>query len=311
MDRQQAMSSISGCYIPIPTLFRDSDLEVNLQGMRRHVRFLLDGGVRQGNGVILVGGGAGEFHVLNTDERLRCAQAVIDEAADKLGVIVGVQSTDPRESMTLARAARNMGAVAVQAAAPFYHVPTEDDLFEYLSELHAASDIPIVFYTTYWTGFHTSREFLGRLVEAPGIVGIKWATPGTVAFERGLRTYSSRVCMIDNQLSFVLSHMLGARGFNTHPSNYYPQWGVRFWELLESRQYEQAQAEMTRVVMPYYDMHEQIGRFTGGEGHLDKLCLELVGLETSRCRPPVRDIRDAFRERVRRMLRDSGVPGCA
>lgn len=32
---------IEGCYIPIPTLFRDGDLDLNLPGMKRHVRFLL------------------------------------------------------------------------------------------------------------------------------------------------------------------------------------------------------------------------------------------------------------------------------
>jgi hypothetical protein len=37
--------------------------------------------------------------------------------------------------------------------------------------------------------------------------------------------------------------------------------------------------------------------------------MELVGLDSSRCRPPTRDVRERFRERARRMMIESGVPG--
>jgi hypothetical protein len=37
--------------------------------------------------------------------------------------------------------------------------------------------------------------------------------------------------------------------------------------------------------------------------------MELVGLDSSRCRPPTRDVRQKFRERARQMMIESGVPG--
>jgi hypothetical protein len=36
--------------------------------------------------------------------------------------------------------------------------------------------------------------------------------------------------------------------------------------------------------------------------------MELVGLPSSRNRPPTRDVRDLFREKARQMLIDCGVP---
>ena len=51
MDKSLLANRISGCYVPIPTLFRDGDLELNLPGMRRHVRFLVEGGLREGHSV--------------------------------------------------------------------------------------------------------------------------------------------------------------------------------------------------------------------------------------------------------------------
>ncbi len=129
--------------------------------------------------------------------------------------------------------------------------------------------------------------------------------PTTQAFRR---LFADRLCVIDNQLQFVLTHMRGGRGINTHPSNYWPEWGVRLWNLLEERKYVEAQEEITRGIPPYYDLVTEVAQFTGGEGHLDKLGLELIGLDSSRCRPPTRDIRPIFREKARRMLEKTGVP---
>lgn len=308
MDKSRLARRISGCYIPIPTLFHGADLELNLPGMQRHVRYLLDSGVHEGNGVILVAGGAGEFSVMSVEERLRCAEAVVEAADGKVGVILGVQTTNQRELVALARGAERLGCLAVQAAPPFYHPPTNDDVIEWLKAISDAADVGIVFYTTYWTGFKTSCDFLGRLSEQPGVVAIKWASPSHHTFEEGLRKYAGKMLFIDNQLEFVFSHMLGGRGINLHPSNYWPAWGVKLWDLLQSGRYVEAQAEMQKVVSPYYDLAWEVCDFTGGEGHLDKLCMEYVGLEGGRCRPPTRDIRERYGAKVKRMMEECGAP---
>jgi dihydrodipicolinate synthase/N-acetylneuraminate lyase len=102
--------------------------------------------------------------------------------------------------------------------------------------------------------------------------------------------------------------MMGARGIDTHPTNYWPEWGVKLWGLLEAGKYKEAEDSINQVVMPFYDLLEEISNFTGSEGNADKLCLELVGLDASRVRPPVRDFRERFRDKARKMLTEAGVP---
>jgi hypothetical protein len=51
--------------------------------------------------------------------------------------------------------------------------------------------------------------------------------------------------------------------------------------------------------------------YTGGDGYLDKLCMELVGLGSSRCRPPTRDVRERYRDKALAMLRETRVPRVA
>jgi len=307
VNRADARARLSGCLIAVPTLFRDDDLELNLPGMRRHIRFLLEGGVRQGNAVLLVCGGAGDFTTLSVEERLRVAETVLDEAGGKVSVILGAQSTNLREVTALARAAARMGIAALQVAPPFYHVHTDDDVREYFDAVAQAADVVLVFYTTCGVS-KISLDLIARMIENPNVVGIKWAVPNTHEYMKGLQLFAKKVCIIDNQLLFVLAHMLGACGVNTHPGNYWPEWSVRLWGLLEAGKYREAQDESLRVVTPYYDLSYEIEKFTGGEGHLDKLCMELVGLDSSRSRLPMRDIRPAFREKARQMLRLCGVP---
>lgn len=308
MQNAALVSRISGCYIPIPTLFHDDTLDVNLDGMRRHVEFLVKSGARDGQSVILVGGGAGEFHTLSVDERLRCAEAVVEAAAGKAGVVLGVQTTRQADLVTLAQGAERLGCVAVQASAPFYEIPTEDDVAEWLKAITDHARTNIVFYATPWTGFHTSLEMIGRLAETPGVIAVKWYSPDRHVFEKAMREYSAKIMFIDNSLQYVFSHAMGARGINLHVSNDWPQWGQELWKTLECRQYAEAQQEITRVVQPFYDLGEEVARFTGGEGHLDKLYLEYVGLAGGRCRPPTRDIRALYREKVFAMARNVGVP---
>jgi hypothetical protein len=62
--------------------------------------------------------------------------------------------------------------------------------------------------------------------------------------------------------------------------------------------------------MPFYHLWSRIeSEYTSGDGYLDKLCMELVGLPSSRCRPPTRDIRQVYRKETREMMIRCGVPG--
>jgi dihydrodipicolinate synthase/N-acetylneuraminate lyase len=311
IDRERARRRLSGCYITVPTMFRDPALEVDVPAIQRHVRFLMDGGVREGSGVLLAGGAAGEFSTLSFDERVQVADAVVQAAAGRVAVVMGAQTTSTRELARLARAAQQVGAEFIQVSPPFYFAHTQDDFYEYVVAAAEAADVGIVVYNTYWTSSGVSMELMERLIELRNVIGLKWAVPDTGMgdFERAVAAFAGRLCIIDNQNRFVSSHMLGARAIELHMCNYWPQWGVRLWQLLEEHQYIEVQQEIMRVAMPYYALWQEMEKYTSGDGYLDKLCMELVGLGSSRPRPPTRDVRKLFREQARQMLLQCGVPG--
>jgi dihydrodipicolinate synthase/N-acetylneuraminate lyase len=302
---------LEGCYITIPTMFSDPDLEVDHRAVRDVVRFIRGGGMDADHGTLLVGGAAGDFSTLTFDERLKLIDTVLDEAAGTMPVAVGGQSTSTREAVALARKAKSAGADFLQVSCPFYFSHTEADFIEYISAIADASDIGLIVYNTFWTSSGLSYETIAKLSEIPTVVGLKWATGRTdsMEFEEVVASFSDRFCIIDNQLKFVISHILGARAYEVHTCNYWPEWGVRLVDDLNAGRYEDVQHSLIANVLPFYRLWREIeAGFTSGDGYLDKLCMELVGLPSSRCRPPTRDVRDRYREMARTMLIESGVP---
>ena len=43
MDSETRRSRLVGCYVTIPTMFKDPDLAVDFDAISRHVRFLVEG----------------------------------------------------------------------------------------------------------------------------------------------------------------------------------------------------------------------------------------------------------------------------
>ncbi|MEK9973234.1 MAG: dihydrodipicolinate synthase family protein, partial [Deltaproteobacteria bacterium] len=299
-----------GLYITIPTLFNDPDMSINEDGIRQHVSFLKSNGINRQNAVLLAGGAAGDFSTMSFEERVRVA-GIVKEAAGDIPVAVGAQTTSTMEFQRLAQAAEEIGASFIQVSCPFYFNHTQDDFYEHILAVSRSAKIGLIIYNTFWTSAEVSFGMVERLIEIPQVVGLKWATKRSVAmeFEDVVQTFSSKLTVIDNDLLFPISHMLGAKAFEVHLCNHWPEWGVKLLAALEAGDYKQVELDMIKEALPYYRLWKKIEQtYTVGDGFVDKLCMELIGLPSSRCRPPTRDIREQYREEARQMLIQCGTP---
>lgn len=134
MDFDRLKRRLEGCYVTIPTPFMDSpELPVNGPGLRSFVRFLLDNGLNADNATLLAGGAAGDFSTMSFEERLGVAETVMDEAAGRVPLAFGGQTTSTRELTRLADAASAMGFDFLQVSCPFYFTHTEADFEEFVT----------------------------------------------------------------------------------------------------------------------------------------------------------------------------------
>lgn len=313
MDHLKKM--LEGCYVTIPTPFHDTpEMAVNEAALRAYVRFLIDSGLNGDYATLLAGGAAGDFSTMTFDERLHVAEIVVDEAAGAVPIAMGAQSTSTLELVKLAHAAKRIGVNFIQVSCPFYFAHTEGDFEEYVRAAAAAEpELGLIVYNTFWTSQNLSFAMIERLASIPNIVGLKWASPRTDAmeFEDVCSHFSDRFTIIDNNLFFGMSAMpaLGAKAFEVHHCNFWPEWGIKLIDEVHAGNY----AELTRMLveegMPFYKLWVEIEReYTSGDGYLDKLCMELIGLPSSRCRPPTRDIRENYKAATHAMMQKIGTP---
>jgi 4-hydroxy-tetrahydrodipicolinate synthase len=306
---------LEGCYVTVPTPFEDVDgLPVNERALRTYVRFLLDAGLTAEYATFLAGGAAGDFSTMSFEERARVAGIVIDEVDGVVPVAMGAQTTSTLELVRLAKTAKKLGASFIQVSCPFYFTHTEGDFEAYVrAAAEAEPELGIIVYNTFWTSQNLSFGMIERLAEIPNIVGLKWATPRTDAmeFEDVVSHFSDRFTIIDNNLYFAHSAMpaLGARAFEVHNCNFWPEWGIKLIDEARAGNYPEIARMLVKEAMPFYKLWVEIEKnYTSGDGYLDKLCMELVGLPSSRCRPPTRDIRHNYRDATLAMLREIGAP---
>ena len=231
MDAEFLKSELAGCYVTIPTPFRDeTDFPINERALREHLRFLLDAGLGGRYATYLAAGAAGDFSTMTFDERAMVAEIVVDECGDRVPVAMGAQTTSTLELKRLAKKAKSIGASYIQVSCPFYFAHTEGDFEEFVrAAADAEPEVGIIVYNTFWTSSNISFAMVERLAEIPSVVGLKWAAPRTDAmeFEDVSSHFSDRFTVIDNNLMFATSAMpaLGARAFEVHNCNFWPEWG--------------------------------------------------------------------------------------
>jgi len=310
IDRQQVIARLRGCLLPLPTLFND-DLSLNLDGMRQHIRFLLQHGMQEGNATILVAGGAGEFPVLTLEERKRVAEAIVDEVSGRIPIIVGTQSTSMLQAAELARHAQAIGATAIQAGPPFYYPPTDGDVYHWFAAIaDAAPDIGMILYNTYWLSYNLSLDMIAQLcANIPQIVALKWSAPTAFQYQEAFLRFRDHLGIIDNHIMPVFNQLMGGIGVNVHPGLFFPEYALKLWELLENRRWEEAQAEVNRLYLPYYRLLvEEVGPYTSGEALVDKLGMAWRGLPGGPNRPPTRPLTPTLRERTLQFFQEIHLP---
>ena len=315
MNYENLKKKLEGCYVTVPTPFKDiNNLPLNFDALKDYVEFLLGNGLDRENCTLLFGGAAGDFSAMSFEERTSLAIEGSKIVNGRVPIALGGQTTNTQELEKLAIIAKDYGYDFLQVSCPFYFQHTQEDFLEYIrAASEAANEVGIILYNTFWTSTSVSNQLIERIKDLQNIVGLKWATPRTDAmeFEDVTSTYSGRFTIIDNNLFFPYSAMkpLNATAFEVHMCNFWPEWGAKLINEVKNKNFEEIARMMVEEAMPFYKLWVEIEtNYTSGDGYLDKLCMELTGLPSSRCRPPTRDVREKYRQRTLDYMKKIKVP---
>jgi 4-hydroxy-tetrahydrodipicolinate synthase len=162
---------IKGIIPPIVTII-DENERIDEERMRRHVNFVIDGGVHG----ILAFGSNGEFYMVDEDEMKRGLQIILDETKGRVPVYFGMGSIKTRKCNELARMAAECGADGISVLQPMFLKPTEEELFRHFRSIaEAVPGIPVLIYNNPGrVGYSLTTSLVMRLSsDVENIVGIK------------------------------------------------------------------------------------------------------------------------------------------
>jgi len=182
------------------------------------------------------------------------------------------------------------------------------DILDYFSDLSDAIDIGIMVYHTHWlSGGRIEVDTILKMFDFEKIVSIKWSNPEDVAYDE-MSKFSERFNVIDNGGDIITSHQLGGRGYINLSAESYPKHDLKVWELMESKNYDEARKLHESVNEPLRKISSIIDERSGGQGRVKKGMMALMGQACGSSRPPSKPLNESDFDQLRETLLSFGWP---
>lgn len=151
---------------------RNSTMDLDLEGLRSNIAFLLEQGV---HGIVPCGS-TGESATLSFEEHEQVIEVAVDEVGGRVPVLAGTGSNNTAEAIRFTEAAKDLGADGALVISPYYNKPNRSGLIKHYTRI-ADIDIPVVMYNVPGrTGQNLLPDLVIELARHPNIVGIKEAS---------------------------------------------------------------------------------------------------------------------------------------
>jgi 2-keto-3-deoxy-L-arabinonate dehydratase len=272
-----------GVFPVAPTIF-DERGELDLEGQRRCVDFLIDAGA---DGVCILANFSEQF-ALTDDERERVMVAVLEHAAGRVPIIVTTSHFASRVCAERSRRAASLGAAMVMVTPP-YHGATirvaEPAIFDFFRAVSDACGIPIVVQDAPVSGTSLPAAFLARMArEIAGVACFKIEVPMAAAKLRELVALGGAAIEgpWDGEEAITLMADLDAGATGAMCGGGYPD-GIRriVWPFLDGRR-DEAMAAYVRWLPLINHENRQCGL-----GAAKALMQEGGVIASDRVRPPL------------------------
>lgn len=237
MDLEALKEKIRGVDIVLITPFEE-DGALDLEGLRENVNFLVE--EIEGKDFILTPvGSTGEFYALSEEEHKAVIRAVVKEVAGRVPVFAGTAQAATPQTVAMCRYAEEVGADGLQLVLPYYHIPTNEGMYEHFKAVADAVDIGIKIYnnpavSSSWI----DSDLMARLSEIENIIGLKENTPHITYYRQMIRTLDpakiATLCGL-GEVMYSFEVVYGCLGFVTWIGNFAPQLSYRVYEAGESR----------------------------------------------------------------------------
>jgi 4-hydroxy-tetrahydrodipicolinate synthase len=241
----------------------------------------------------------GEFHLFNTEEKVRIAKIIIEEADGRVPVMVGTGGNSTEETIELSKRMENIGADALSIITPFFIPPTQEELLDHYKAIASATSLPVLLYNIpSKTGINISAEIVAELADDPNIVGIKDSSgnfDNVLAYIEAVKNKDFAVFAGTDSL--ILKTLLaGGQGAVAATANMLPETVLSIYTYWNEGNIEQAEKEQEKL---------QPLRDTFAYGTIPsslKKATELFGIPVGPPKLPVKEVKGEGLEKIKQMV---------
>ncbi|MFE5644679.1 dihydrodipicolinate synthase family protein [Rhodococcus sp. NPDC056516] len=239
-------TTFSGIVPPIVTPLT-LEGEVDTKSLERLLSLQIEAGV---DGLFVLGS-SGEVGYLTDAQRAQVVQTAIGHVGGQVPVLVGVNDMTTNRVIAVAGQAREAGADAIVATAPFYAITDAAETATHFRSIHAAVDLPLFAYDVP-VRVHSKLNpaMLVELGREGVIAGVKDSSGDDVSFRMLLRqsaglenfaVFTGHEVVVDGCL------LMGASGAVPGLANVDPHGYVRLWRAAQAGDWAAAKAEQDRL----------------------------------------------------------------
>ncbi len=283
-----------GLATALVTPFNKSE-EVDYETLKNLVEWQIQNGVD----AIVPVGTTGESATLTEEEHYRVIETVIQQANGRITIIAGAGSNSTRESVELAKHAKELGADAILSITPYYNKPTQQGLYAHFAEIANAVDIPIVMYNVPGrTGVNMTAETTLKIAEEiPNVVGIKESSGNLIQVMEIIRNRPDgfKVYSGDDSFAFLII-LAGGDGVISVASNEVPDLMKQLVSACLSGELEKAR-ELHYKLLPLMEAN-----FIETNPIPVKSAMAMLGLIKEVYRLPLVKMSEKNKERLRNIL---------
>jgi dihydrodipicolinate synthase/N-acetylneuraminate lyase len=207
----------------------DRQGELDLAGLEKLVEFLSD----RVDGLFICGS-YGSGPMMTVAERKLVAEVTMKVAAGRIAVVVHAGTTNTRETIELARHAKEIGCDAAAAVGPYYFEHNADNLLYYYSDIikSVGPDFPIyVYQNPKFQGYEISLATMHRLKDC-GLAGIKDATFNILTMATYMRELADEHfdVALGTEAMWLSARVLGCEAYIPGLGNAFPELCRQMWE---------------------------------------------------------------------------------
>jgi 4-hydroxy-2-oxoglutarate aldolase len=291
---------LNGIMPPLTTPFT-GDGSLDLGALKANVARYNETGLA---GYVALGSNGEAVH-LSSVERGQVIKAIAQSATSEHTIIAGVNALSTRAAIEATRAAAGSGAEAALVITPYFYKSsmTAPVLTRFYTEVADQSPVPLLIYNVPQnTGVVIEPAAIAALAEHQNIIGVKDSSGNMASISDTIRrTPSSFAVMTGNGGILYPSLVMGARGAVLAVACAAPRACVELYEAVEAGDHTRARELQNRLAPLSHAVTAQFG--VAGL----KAAMDMTGLAGAAARAPLTRISDADRDKIRSVLRETGL----